>query len=143
MDELLDKLNNKGKFIYLARNVQKETLGLCQRWFRGLFIKRHYKRWYPHGKIAAQILGYTNIDDQGISGIEKVYNIELAGAPGWVVKARAGKERCNNLVATKSITNRWTQYSVNIRPAISKHSPRRTPTTPIKNKSHQRPRYYN
>jgi len=104
MDELLDKLNNKGKFIYLARNVQKETLGtLPAMGFDGLFIKRHYKRWYPHGKIAAQILGYTNIDDQGISGIEKVYNIELSGAPGWVVKSKGWKGKMQQLGGQPSL----------------------------------------
>ena len=98
MEELIDKLNSKGKFIYLARNVQRETLGtLPAMSFDGLFFKRHYKRWYPHGKIAAQILGYTNIDDQGISGIENIYNIELTGTPGWVVKSKGWKGKMQPL----------------------------------------------
>ena len=56
--------------------------------FTGLNIERKYRRYYPHENICAQILGYTNLDDEGISGIEKDYNNYLKGIPGWVYKTK-------------------------------------------------------
>lgn len=89
VEKYIDKLNIKGNFTYLERNMQRETLGtLLNMSFDGLFIKRHYKRRYPHGSIAAQVLGYTNIDDEGISGIEKDFNTYLSGKPGWIIKSK-------------------------------------------------------
>ena len=51
-------------------------------------IERNYRRYYPHKEVAAQVLGYTNYDDMGISGIEKDFNKYLKGAQGWVLKTK-------------------------------------------------------
>ena len=88
-EKYLDKLNSKSKFEYLERNLQRNELGLLEtKAFTGLNIERKYRRYYPHEHIAAQILGYTNLDDEGISGIEKDYNNYLKGIPGWVYKTK-------------------------------------------------------
>jgi cell division protein FtsI (penicillin-binding protein 3) len=38
--------------------------------------------------VAANLLGFTNIDNQGIEGVEKSFNAQLTGKPGagWCVK---------------------------------------------------------
>ena len=85
----LEKLNSKAKFEYLERNLQRETLGSLETTaYDGLNIERKYGRYYPHNQIAAQILGFTNVDDKGISGIEKDFNTYLTGDPGWVYKTK-------------------------------------------------------
>ena len=87
--EYLKKLNSNSKFIYLERNLQRETLGSLEVTnIKGLNIERRYRRYYPHNQIAAQLLGYTNLDDKGISGIEKDYNDYLTGTPGWIYKTK-------------------------------------------------------
>ena len=88
-EKYISKLNQNSNFEYLERNLQRETLGLLtNNSFTGLHIKRKYRRYYPHNSIAAQIIGYTNIDDEGISGIEKDFNEFLEGSPGWVHKTK-------------------------------------------------------
>ena len=85
----ITKINQNSNFEYLERNLQRETLGLLtDNSFSGLNIKRKYRRYYPHSNIGAQIIGYTNIDDEGISGIEKDFNEFLKGHPGWVQKTK-------------------------------------------------------
>ncbi|MGY8782573.1 MAG: penicillin-binding protein [Fidelibacterota bacterium] len=85
----LKKINSKSNFEYLERNLQRETLGLLTNHsFTGLNVERNYRRHYPHNQVAAQILGYTNFDDEGISGIEKDFNTFLKGEPGWVFKTK-------------------------------------------------------
>ncbi|MFL2983546.1 MAG: penicillin-binding protein [Candidatus Neomarinimicrobiota bacterium] len=85
----LKKMNSNTKFEFLERNIQIEDLGLLEsREYRGLNIEKKYRRYYPHNNIAAQILGYTNLDDEGISGIEKDFNNYLSGTPGWILKTK-------------------------------------------------------
>ena len=88
-EKYLKKLNSKSKFEYLERNLQRETLGALEiTAFDGLNISRKYRRYYPHNHVGAQVLGFTNIDDKGISGIEKDFNTYLTGSPGWVYKTK-------------------------------------------------------
>ena len=88
-EKYLKKLNSNSKFEYLERNLQRETLGtLITTAFEGFNIERKYRRYYPHNHVAAQMLGYTNFDDDGISGIEKDFNNYLKGTPGWVYKTK-------------------------------------------------------
>ena len=88
-EKYLEKLNSKSKFEYLERNLQRNELGLLEtKVFPGLNIERKYRRYYPHENIGAQVLGYTSLDDEGISGIEKDYNNYLKGIPGWVYKTK-------------------------------------------------------
>ncbi|MBT4752147.1 MAG: transpeptidase family protein [Candidatus Marinimicrobia bacterium] len=88
-EKYLKKLNSKSKFEYLERNLQRETLGALEiTAFDGLNISRKYRRYYHHNHVGAQVLGFTNIDDKGISGIEKDFNTYLTGSPGWVYKTR-------------------------------------------------------
>ena len=72
IESYLAKLNSNKPFVYLERNLQRETLGTLETTsFAGLSIERKYRRYYPHNQIAAQVVGFTNFDEKGISGIEK------------------------------------------------------------------------
>ena len=85
----MKKLNSKSNFIYLERNLKMNPLEIINPDnFKGLNIERKYRRHYPHNKIAAQILGYTDFDEIGISGIEKDFNKYLAGKSGWIYKTK-------------------------------------------------------
>ena len=87
-----NKLNSNRNFEFLERNLKNNLLEKKQlQSINGLKIKKHYRRAYPHGAIAAQILGYTDTDDNGISGIEKDYDKFLSGIPGQVTKTKGWK----------------------------------------------------
>src|SRR3546814_21007746 len=51
------------------------------------------RRFYPEGDIAAHVIGFTNIEDKGIEGVELAFDSELSGKPGSrrVIKARLGR----------------------------------------------------
>ena len=114
----LDKLNSKSKFEYLERNLQRNELGMLEaKVFTGLNIERKYRRYYPHENIAAQVLGYTNLDDEGISGIEKDYNSYLKGIPGWVYKTKgwSGKiQHKSGMPFQKSINGSNIQLTIDL-----------------------------
>ena len=49
-----------------------------------------YKRYYPYSDLASSVIGFTGMDDQGLSGVEFQYNDELTGTPGRIVTAQNG-----------------------------------------------------
>lgn len=49
-----------------------------------------YKRYYPYSDLASSVIGFTGMDDQGLSGVEYQYNGELTGTPGRIVTAQNG-----------------------------------------------------
>ena len=74
----------KGKqFMYLQRHripaEAREVLALRIPGVRG---EREYRRFYPAGEAAAQLVGFTNVDGKGIAGLELAYNDWLRGVPG-------------------------------------------------------------
>ena len=91
-DHYINKLNSKRNFEFLERNIKNNILENKKlQSINGLNINKHYRRSYPHGSITGQILGYTDIDDIGISGIEKDYDRYLSGISGHVIKSKGWK----------------------------------------------------
>ena len=80
-DRLLNRLNRKGAFIYLKRNLspaqqsQVNALGIP-----GLEFENCEKRIYPHKNLFSHVLGNTNVDNQGISGLEKFLDERLTSS---------------------------------------------------------------
>ncbi len=92
MKDYLKKLDSDRSFVYLERNLQRsQCADILNDKPYGLIIERDSRRYYPHENIASQVLGFVDIDDQGIAGLEEKYNQYLAGTPGWVIKQMSGK----------------------------------------------------
>lgn len=53
----------------------------------GIQINQDSKRWYPEGEFLASVLGFTNVDNAGVSGLELKYNDVLTGENGLVLTA--------------------------------------------------------
>lgn len=86
------------EFVYLKRDVSPEITGKLKALaIPGVYTEQNYKRFYPEGEVAAHVIGFTNIDDQGQEGLELQYNQLLAGMPGKdvVVKDRLGRVVAN------------------------------------------------
>lgn len=50
----------------------------------GIAIVEDSKRYYPYKHLASHVLGFTGIDNQGLSGLELMYDDKLKGARGYV-----------------------------------------------------------
>ncbi len=76
--------NSKSKnFLYIERKVStniSDQIKLLN--IANLDFKREYKRSYPAGEIISQLLGLTNIDEEGKEGVELQYDASLRGIPG-------------------------------------------------------------
>lgn len=51
----------------------------------GVKVDEDYKRYYPYGDLASKVLGFTGGDNQGIIGLEVVYEEYLKGEPGTIL----------------------------------------------------------
>ncbi len=93
--ELNKRLENEDKnFVWLKRQVDdsiaREIMALK---LKGVYQRKEYKRQYPEGEAAAHVVGFTNVEDIGLEGVELAFNKELAGHNGSrrVIKDRMGR----------------------------------------------------
>jgi cell division protein FtsI (penicillin-binding protein 3) len=92
--ELDARLEGATGTVTLRRHVEEATwqrikaLGL-----KGVQEVREYQRRYPEGEAAAHVVGFTNIDDQGLEGIELGFQETLQGRRGQrtLVRDRLGR----------------------------------------------------
>ncbi|MDQ0149300.1 stage V sporulation protein D [Eubacterium multiforme] len=67
----------------LIRRIEKEQADKVKALkIRGIIVSPDTKRYYPNNNFAAHLLGSTNIDGQGLTGVELQYNKDLSGIPG-------------------------------------------------------------
>lgn len=57
----------------------------------GVKVDEDYKRYYPYGELASKVLGFTGGDNQGIIGLEVVYEEYLKGEPGQILTVTDAK----------------------------------------------------
>ena len=73
--DVLQKLQSPTRFEWIERNVSPDQqYAVLQIGEPGLEFKQVYKRFYPQGHLAAHLLGYSNVDAQGLAGIERSFN---------------------------------------------------------------------
>ncbi len=71
------------EFMYVRRDLDPSSATtILAQGISGLYGQTEYMRYYPEGEPFAQAIGFTNIDGQGVDGIELEYNSWLQGHPG-------------------------------------------------------------
>lgn len=92
----LERKKNKS-FIYLKRRINpdigKQIAALN---IKGVFLQREYRRYYPSAEVSGHIIGFTNIDEKGIEGLELLYDDWLSGIAG---KKRVIRDRLGRVIA--------------------------------------------
>ena len=88
--------NAQRRFMYVKRSVEPKTAKQVEQLnLYGVYVDEEYKRYYPEGEIAAHLIGFTNIDDQGQEGVELAYESWLKGTAG---KKQVIKDRSGNII---------------------------------------------
>ncbi len=87
----------------IKANVEKEIGDRIRAYeLAGVKVDEDFKRYYPYGSLASKVLGFTGSDNQGIIGLEVVYDEYLQGIDGTILTetdargveiADAGEER--------------------------------------------------
>jgi len=91
----IEKYQKKGRvFVYLKRDLIPDVAEKIKALkLPGVYLQQGFKRYYPEGEVAAHVIGFTNVDDQGQEGLELLYDQWLSGSPGKkrVIKDRLGR----------------------------------------------------
>lgn len=84
------------EFMYVKRHVTPEQAEQIKELnIEGVGLQREYRRYYPSGSVAGHVVGFTNIDDQGLEGVELAHDKWLRALPG---RKRVLKDRYGNVV---------------------------------------------
>lgn len=88
-----EKLERGGGFVYLARKVDlartEELKDRIERLdIKGIGFIEDFKRLYPSGELACQVIGFVGQDDKGLAGLEYQYDSILGGRPGVIIGER-------------------------------------------------------
>lgn len=74
-EDVLQKLQRKGRFIWIKRNLTPdEQYRVLLVGDPGLSFKAEMRRIYPQGPLTAHMVGYTNVDGRGLSGVERSFD---------------------------------------------------------------------
>ena len=84
------KINSGKDYIDLEKKININCEYLQKKYPNSLIIKKSYKRYYPEDNLVSQIVGFTNIDDEGVSGLESKYNKFLKPVSGSKLSKRNG-----------------------------------------------------
>ena len=91
---ILTKLKATRGFLWLKRKIdyteaaKAKALGL-----RGVYFEKESKRFYPNRELAAHVLGYVGMDDEGLSGLEFAYQKKIGGSPGRMLLRSDARQR--------------------------------------------------
>jgi cell division protein FtsI (penicillin-binding protein 3) len=93
------QLTSTAPFVWIARQVTPEVIAHLQTLaLPGIFFERETRRYYPKLHLAGQVLGYVGIDEQGLGGLEHLYNQELTGRTRQVMLQRDAMGRAVRLL---------------------------------------------
>lgn len=80
--------------VVIAKQVEKSVADqIRNEKLSGVYFEEDSKRYYPYGSLAAQVIGFTGSDNQGLEGLENVLDEQLRGVDGRIV---AAKDVANN-----------------------------------------------
>jgi len=86
--EILVRFNASREFAWVARKQPPAVIAQVKALhLKGIYFQKEFKRFYPDQALAAQVLGYVGMDDEGLAGVEEVFDKQLHGVPGRMLTA--------------------------------------------------------
>jgi cell division protein FtsI (penicillin-binding protein 3) len=86
--EIAARLASGRSFAWIARRVKPDVATRVRALnLKGIYFQKEFQRFYPDNEIAAQVLGYVGVDDNGLGGLEEKFDADLHGVPGEMYTA--------------------------------------------------------
>ncbi len=91
-DVIRTKINSNSRFCWIERKISAQTAEMIKKTkINGVGLMTEVKRVYPKGNLASHIVGFVDIDNRGIEGIEQKYDKYLTAAGEKIVSYRDAK----------------------------------------------------
>lgn len=93
-ENILKKVSKRSSIETIIKKVDKEKADELRVWMQnnnittGINIDEDTKRYYPFNNLASQVIGFCGSDNQGLDGIEALYDKILKGSTGKITKLR-------------------------------------------------------
>lgn len=85
-NKLYDRINSKVSEVTISKNVTSEQISkIYEKDPEGVYYAQNISRKYVYGDFSSMVLGFTNVDGVGQTGIECKYNSYLAGTDGKIL----------------------------------------------------------
>jgi len=82
-EEIETHLAESRSFVWVARQLAPDTAArISALGLRGIYFQRESRRFYPKRELAAHVLGYVDIDEKGLGGIEYGLDDRIRSKPG-------------------------------------------------------------
>jgi cell division protein FtsI (penicillin-binding protein 3) len=92
--EIEGRMHASHAFAWIARKIDNSTSARIRALnLKGIYFQKESKRFYPKGELAAQVLGYVGLDDDGLGGVEREFQSKLTGKPGKMLITMDNKRR--------------------------------------------------
>ena len=91
-EKVYKKVNKRSSIETIVKKIDKEKSNELRTWLQennitsGINIDEDTKRYYPYNNLASQIIGFSGSDNQGLDGIEAIYDEQLKGTKGKIQK---------------------------------------------------------
>jgi cell division protein FtsI (penicillin-binding protein 3) len=93
-EQIATRLNKGNSFAWVARRVTSDVAARVRALnMKGIYFQKEFQRFYPDNEIAAQVLGYVGVDDNGLGGLEQKFEAQLHGVPGRMYTALDARRR--------------------------------------------------
>ena len=97
-DQIVARLDKGKDFAWVARRVTPDVAArvrelIASKGIKGVYFQKEFERFYPDSEIAAQVLGYVGLDDNGLGGLEQKFEGQLHGVPGRMYTAVDARSR--------------------------------------------------
>lgn len=94
---ILRRLRAEAPFVWLERRLDQDTADQVRRVLgphgmgRAFDFEVEARRHYPHGRLGVHVVGFTDVDQRGIEGIERVFDDDLGGDSAGYIAFRDGR----------------------------------------------------
>jgi cell division protein FtsI (penicillin-binding protein 3) len=97
--ELSGKLESERSFVWVKRKLNgAEAAAVRKAKLPGIYFQKEDRRFYPKRDLGAQVLGYVDIDEKGLGGLEYRYNNVVRGDAGRVLVMTDARGRSFNSI---------------------------------------------
>ena len=92
-NQIVQANESGSRFFWVARRVDAEQASVLEAMqLPGVHTRNEPKRFYPNGSLAANVLGFVNLDGKGLGGIEQTFNEKITGEPGKLFIERDSRD---------------------------------------------------
>lgn len=88
--KIKDKITANTSYEVVARKIDNSTAEKIRKAdLDGIYLIEDTKRTYPYGSLASHVIGFVGNDNQGLDGVEMVYDKYLKGMPGRMISSKS------------------------------------------------------